>query len=243
VSDLPAWLEPFAKSRVGRLIDHTLLKPEASESEILTLCDEAIELGLGAVCVNGQWVALAAKRLNGTGVHTIGVVGFPLGASGRHSKVQEAKALHRDGATELDVVQSLGWARTGQWSLVRDELTAVIRAVPGIPVKVILETAALSASEIEPACDAAVAAGARYVKTSTGMHSAGGATQESVAALRRAVGLDLGVKASGGIRTPEAALLMLRAGADRIGSSAAGGWRGLIGLRGPTVEEALATST
>lgn len=243
MSDLHPWLEPFAEARVGRLIDHTLLKPEASEAEILNLCDEAIELGLGSVCVNGQWVALAVKRLNGTGVLTVGVVGFPLGASGRNSKVEEAKALHGDGAAELDVVQSLGWARTGQWSLVRDELAAVVRAVPGCPVKVILETAALSASEIEPACDAAVAAGAKFVKTSTGMHSAGGATQESVAALRRAVGLDLGVKASGGIRTAEAALLMLRAGADRIGTSAAAGWRGLIGLRGPTVAEALTRAT
>ena len=242
MSALPPWLLPLAEQRVGRPIDHTLLKSEVSESEILAHCDEAIELGLGAVCVNGQWVPLAAKRLQGTGVLTVSVVGFPLGASGRHSKVEEAKALHAEGAAELDVVQSLGWARTGQWSLVRDELAAVVRAVPGCTVKVILETAALSASAFETACDAARAAGARYVKTSTGMHSAGGATEPAVAALRQAVGLDLGVKASGGIRTPDDALRMLRAGADRLGTSAAAGWKGLVGLRGPTVAEALAAA-
>lgn len=240
MSRLPPWLLPLAQVPLGRLVDHTLLKPETVESDILALCDQASELGLGAVCVNGQWVPLVAKRLLGTPVRTVGVVGFPLGASGRRSKVEEAKALHGDGAAELDVVQSLGWAKAGQWSLVRDELAAVVHAVPGCPVKVILETAALRPGEIEAACDAARAAGARFVKTSTGMHSAGGATQEAVRALRQAVGLELGVKASGGIRTAEAALLLLRAGADRIGTSAAANWRGLVGPGGPTVAEALA---
>jgi deoxyribose-phosphate aldolase len=239
VTRLPSWLLPLAQVRLGRLIDHTLLKPEAGESDILALCDEAVELGFGAVCVNGQWVGLAAKRLLGTAVLTVGVVGFPLGASGRQSKVEEAKALHGDGAGELDVVQSLGWARTGQWSLVREELAAVVRAVPACPVKVIVETAALNPSEIEASCAAARAAGARFVKTSTGMHSAGGASEEAVGALRRAVGLELGVKASGGVRAPDAMLRMLRAGADRIGTSAAASWRGLVGSGGPTVAEAL----
>ncbi len=236
---LPPWLEPFAGQKVGRLIDHTNLKPEVSEADVLRLCDEAMELGLGAVCVNGQWVGLAAKRLQGTPVVTVGVVGFPLGASGRIAKVEEAKALRHDGAGEIDVVQSLGWAATGQWSLVRDELAAVVRSVPGCPVKVILETAALGASQIELACDAARSAGAAYVKTSTGFHPSGGATVESVAALRSAVGSTMGVKASGGVRTSEAALAMLLAGADRIGTSSAAEWRGLVGLQGPTVSEAL----
>lgn len=240
MAPLPAWLEPFANSRVGQLIDHTLLKPEASESDILRLCDEAVDLGLGAVCVNGQWVMLAARRLAGTAVVTVGVVGFPLGASGRGSKVEEAKRLRAEGAGELDLVQSLGWAKTGQWSLVRDELTAVIRAVPGCPVKVILETGALSASEMEPACDAARAAGAAFVKTSTGFHPAGGATLNAVTALRLSVGTALGVKASGGIRTPAEAVAMLRAGADRIGASSAASWTELIGPNGPTILETLA---
>ncbi len=238
MSPLPSWLEPLANVRLGRLIDHTLLKPEASEAEILTLCDEAIELGLGAVCVNGQWVALAAKRLSGTAVATVGVVGFPLGASGL-AKVDEAKRLQADGARELDVVQSLGWARTGQWSLVRDELAAVVRGVPGCPVKVILETAILGPPQLELACDAAQAAGASFVKTSTGFHPSGGATVGAVSALRQTVGASMGVKASGGIRTQEEALSMLRAGADRIGTSSAAHWKDLVGLNGPTVAKAL----
>lgn len=237
MAPLPPWLEPFAGVRIGQLIDHTILKPEASESDILRLCDEAIELGLGAVCVNGQWVALAAKRLQGTSVVTVGVAGFPLGASGRLSKAEEARLLRADGAGEIDVVQSLGWATTGQWSLVRDELSAVVKAVPGCPVKVILETAALGAPQIDLACDAARAAHAAFVKTSTGFHPSGGATTESVTAMRNAVGTDLGVKASGGVRTAETALAMLRAGADRIGSSSAATWRDLIGK---TVTDALA---
>jgi len=240
MADLPPWLVPLARLRVGQLIDHTLLKPEASESDIQRLCDEAVESGLGAVCVNGQWVMLAARRLAGTGVKTVGVVGFPLGASGRGAKAEEAKLLRADGAGELDVVQSLGWAKTGQWSLVRDELAAVVRAVPGCPVKVILETGVLSASEMEPACDAARSARAAYVKTSTGFHPSGGATIDAVSALRRSVGTDLGVKASGGIRTGAEAIAMLRAGADRIGASSAASWKELIGPNGPTVAEALA---
>lgn len=230
MSPLRPWLEPFANARVGRLIDHTNLKPEVSESDVLRLCDEAMELGLGAVCLNGQWVALAAKRLLGTPVVTVGVVGFPLGASGRVAKVEEAKALRHDGAGEIDVVQSLGWATTGQWSLVRDELSAVVKAVPGCPVKVILETAALSASHIELACDAARAAGAAFVKTSTGFHPSGGASLDAVRAMREAVGTQLGVKASGGVRTAELAVAMLKAGADRIGTSSAGSWTELLAV-------------
>lgn len=237
---LPPWLLPLADRRFGRLIDHTLLKPEAGECDILDLCDEAVDLGLGAVCLNGQWVGVAARRLAGSGVGVVGVVGFPLGASGCESKVGEARALVAAGATELDVVQSLGLACTGQWGLVRDELAAVIAAVPGCPVKVILETAALDPASIAAACAAARAAGARFVKTSTGMHAAGGATPGAVRAMRDAVGLELGVKASGGVRTPDAAILMLRAGADRIGTSAAASWSALVGTAGPSVAQALA---
>jgi deoxyribose-phosphate aldolase len=221
------------------LIDHTLLKPEATESEILRLCDEAVELGLGAVCVHGQWVSRAARHLTGTDVLTVGVVGFPLGASGQAAKVEEARQLHAAGAAELDMVQSLGWARAGEWALVQDEIAAVVEAVPGCQVKVILETATLSPGELEPACQAARRAGAAFVKTSTGFHPSGGATETAVSALRRVVGNAMGVKASGGVRTEETAVLMLRAGASRLGSSAAAGWTRLVGSRGPTVAEAL----
>lgn len=241
MTSLPPWLLPFADGPVGALIDHTLLRPEAGEREVLALCDEALALALGTVCVNGQWVGLAARRLLGSGIRVAGVVGFPLGASGRESKVAEAKALVAAGATELDVVQSIALARTGQWSVVREELEAVVTAVPGCPVKVILETAALDPASIAPACEAARDAGAAFVKTSTGFHAAGGATQDAVRAMRSAVGLALGVKASGGVRTPDAALLMLRAGADRIGTSAAGSWSTLVGPGGPTVAAALAS--
>lgn len=240
---LPPWLVAHAGSPFGALIDHTLLKPEAGELEILALCDEALALGLGTVCVNGQWVGVAARRLRGTGIRVAGVVGFPLGASGRRSKVAEAEALVAEGATELDVVQSIGLARARQWSVVREELEAIVSAVPGCPVKVILETAALDPATIAAACGAARDAGAAFVKTSTGFHPAGGATQEAVRAMRSAVGLALGVKASGGVRTPDAALLMLRAGADRIGTSAAASWSTLVGPGAPTVAAALAAAS
>lgn len=239
MTSLPAWLLPHANAQLGTLIDHTLLRPEATESEILSLCDEAIALGLGTVCVNGQWVGVASKRLAGSGIRVAGVVGFPLGASGRASKAAEANALVEEGATELDVVLSLGLARAGRWDLVQEELEVVVAAARGAAVKVILETAALEPAMIPSACAAARAAGAAFVKTSTGMHAAGGATEAAVVAMRNAVGLDLGVKASGGVRTAEAALRMLRAGADRIGTSAAGQWTTCFGATGPSVAQLL----
>lgn len=225
---LPVWLEPFANARVGQLIDHTLLKAETTESEVLRLCDEAIELGLGAVCVNGQWVPTVARRLHGTSVITVGVAGFPLGATGATAKAEETKHLVDAGAGEIDVVQSLGFARAGNWKEVQRELEAVVRAAD-CPVKVILETAALTESEIVESCRAAKVAGAQFVKTSTGFHSAGGASAESVALMRKCVGPAMGVKASGGVRTPQSAQEMLSAGADRIGTSSAAKWNELIG--------------
>jgi deoxyribose-phosphate aldolase len=221
---LPPWLVPFAERPLGALIDHTLLRPEASEREILRLCDEAVELGLGAVCVNGQWVSVCAARLRGTAVRVVAVAGFPLGASGLVAKSVEARLAVADGAHEVDVVASLGMLRSGRWDAVQDELAAVVQAVRGRAVKAILETAALEPREIAPACRAAREAGARWVKTSTGFHPAGGATEAAVASLRREVGGAMGVKASGGIREVDAALAMLRAGADRLGTSAAAGW-------------------
>lgn len=221
------WLEPFAQARVGQLIDHTILKAEATETDVLRLADEAIEFGLGAVCVNGQWVSSVARRLLNTPIVTVGVVGFPLGATGVNAKTDETRRLVDDGAREIDVVQPLGLVKAGNWRESEREIEAVVGAA-GCPVKVILETAALTESEIVESCRVAKAAGARFVKTSTGFHSAGGATSESVALMRKCVGGAMGVKASGGVRTPEAAITMLQAGADRIGTSSAASWIHLV---------------
>ena len=235
---LPPWLRAFAGQRgLGALIDHTLLKPEATEEEILALADEAIRLRLGTVCVNGQWVRIAARRLEGTEVRVAAVVGFPLGASGAVTKAAETRLAVMDGAAELDVVISLGLAKAGRWELVRDELAVVIGAARRRPVKAILETVTLTGEEIIRACEAALQAGVAMVKTSTGFHPRGGATEEAVRLLRKTVGTRAGVKASGGIRTPEDGLRMLRAGAGRIGTSAAAGWTSVVGESAPTLEE------
>ncbi len=235
---LPAWLVRFGERRgIGALVDHTLLRPEATELDIERLCDEAIRLGLGHVCVNGQWVAAAHRRLGSSATRVAAVVGFPLGASGLTQKAAETRLAVADGASEIDMVISLGCAKADRWDQVGDEIEVVVQASQGRAVKVILETAALTAREATLAARSAVEAGARAVKTSTGFHPAGGATVEMVALLRQAVGSTLGVKASGGIRSPEMAIAMLRAGADRIGTSAAAGWGAIIGPEAPTVAE------
>lgn len=235
---LPTWLTHYGERRgIGSLVDHTLLRPEATESDIQRLCDEAIRLGLGHVCVNGQWVAMASRRLGSSATRVAAVVGFPLGASGLTQKTAETRLAVADGASEIDMVISLGWAKRDRWDQVGDEIETVVHAAQGRAVKVILETAALSPREVTLAARCAVEAGARAVKTSTGFHPAGGATVEMVALLRQAVGPTLGVKASGGIRTPEMAIAMLRAGADRVGTSAAAGWGSIIGPEAPTVAE------
>jgi len=241
MSTLPFWLVPHANERgIGALIDHTLLKPEATEGDIVRLCDEAIRLQLGTICVNGQWVGSAAARVRQVGIRTAAVVGFPLGANGLAAKVGETHLGILGGADEIDMVLSLGRAREGRWDLVRDEIVAVVEAAQGRVVKVILETAALSDAEVERACIASLEAGAAFVKTSTGFHPAGGATVEAVTLMRRIVGDRAGVKASGGIRTAEDALRMLKAGADRIGSSSAAGWGDAVGPGAPRFAELLA---
>jgi len=225
MSGLPFWLARFADGAgLATLIDHTLLKPETTQADIERLTEEAISLRFGAVCVNGQWVSLAARRLRGSAVAVAAVVGFPLGAGGLSAKVGETRAVLAEGAGEIDVVMSLGWAKAGQWDRVREEIEQVVEVAGGRLVKVILEAAALTPPEIERACREAVAGGAGMVKTSTGFHPDGGATVGAVRLMRSAVGDRAGVKASGGIRTPEEARRMLQAGADRIGTSAAAGW-------------------
>ncbi len=236
VTALPPWLARLGdRHGIGALVDHTLLRPEATEEDILRLCDEAVGLGLGHVCVNGQWVGIASRRLGPAPARVVTVVGFPLGASGLTQKAAETRLAVADGAAEIDMVIPLGSAKADRWDQVGDEIEAVVQAAQGRAVKVILETAALTSREVTLAARTAVAAGARAVKTSTGFHPAGGATPEVVALLRQTVGPMLGVKASGGIRTAETAIAMLRAGADRIGASGAAGWSGIIGPDAPTL--------
>lgn len=237
-TSLPPWLARFGEWRgIGALVDHTLLRPEATEAEVIRLCDQAVGLGLGHVCVNGQWVGLASRRLGLSATRVVTVVGFPLGASGLTQKAAETRLAVADGAAEIDMVMPLGSAKADRWDQVGEEIEVVVQAAQGRAVKVILETAALTPREVTLAARTAVEAGARAVKTSTGFHPAGGATPEVVALLRQAVGPALGVKASGGIRTAEMAIAMLRAGADRIGTSAAAGWTGIIGPDAPEIVE------
>ena len=212
--------DPGAPDALARRIEHTLLRPDATRAEIETLCDEALRFGVHGVCVNGAWIALCTRRLAGTSLAVVTVVGFPLGAAAPAAKACEAHRAVADGAAELDMVIALGHAKAGEWRAVEDDIRAVVGAAGSAPVKAILETAALTPAEIASACRAAVAAGAAFVKTSTGFHPSGGASVAAVRLMRETVGPATGIKASGGIRTRDAALEMLAAGADRIGTSA-----------------------
>ncbi len=237
---LPPWLTAHGGGRgLGSFIDHTLLKPEATRAQIEALCDEARRYGVKAVCVNGAWTAFCAELLAGSPVLVATVVGFPLGASAPAAKACETHRAVADGASEIDMVIALGHLRAGDWRSVEGDIGAVVGAAGAAAVKVILETAALQPHEITAACEAAVAAGATFVKTSTGFHPAGGAATAAVALMRRAVGPGFGVKASGGVRTKEAALDMLAAGADRIGTSATAAMAEWLGPSAPTIGELL----
>ncbi len=205
---------------LARLIDHTLLKPDATAGEIRNLCAEAIRHGFAAVCVNPCWVALCAAELRGSPVKVCTVAGFPLGATVTAAKRVEAETAIRNGAGEVDMVLNVGALIAGDTGRVRLDIQAVAEACHrgGAILKVILETALLTDARKVAACELARAAGADFVKTSTGFGPAG-ATVADVALLRRSVGAELGVKAAGGIRTLEDARAMVRAGASRIGSS------------------------
>lgn len=208
------------RKRLASFIDHTLLKPEASENDIRKLCEEARRFSFASVCVNGSFVELAARMLNGSGVKVCAVVGFPLGAGTTASKVFEAKDAAERGAGEVDMVLSIGRLRSGDRQAVRSDIEAVVDVLRGgAIVKVILETCLLTDVQKELGCMLAEEAGAHYVKTSTGF-SFSGASAEDVALMRRTVGNRLGVKASGGIRTAEDAERMIAAGASRLGTSA-----------------------
>lgn len=212
----------FSPDKIAAVIDHTLLKPGASEQDILRLCREAVKYSFKAVCVNSGRVGLAAAALDGTGVAVCSVAGFPLGAGTTAAKVAEAAGAVRDGATEVDMVINLGLLKDKKLRLVQQDIREVVEAVtslkPGALVKVIIETCHLTVEEKETACLLCTEAGARFVKTSTGMGPAGAAV-EDIQLIRSKVPAHMGIKASGGIRTLEQALLMLRAGATRIGTS------------------------
>ncbi len=202
-------------------IDHTLLKADATRADILRVCEEAKTYHTASVCVNAFWVPVVAKALADSGVKTCCVVGFPLGAMSSAAKAFEAREAVAAGAQEVDMVLNVGLARGGEWDAVEADIAAVVQAAGQATVKVILETCLLTDAQKRRACEVAKAAGAGFVKTSTGF-STGGAMEADVRLMREAVGPDMGVKASGGIRTREDAERMLAAGANRIGASATG---------------------
>ncbi len=205
---------------VASLIDHTLLKPDATRREVEKLIDEAARFHFMSVCVNPCWVRFCADRLAGTDVAVCTVIGFPLGANTTEIKAAEAKRAQDDGAVELDMVINVGRLKGGEDQAVFDDIRAVVGARrPGNLVKVIIETCLLTDDEKRRACRIAKRAGADFVKTSTGF-AGGGATAADVALMREEVGASLGVKASGGIRSRKDLDAMVRAGATRIGASA-----------------------
>ena len=204
---------------VRALIDHAILKPELTRSDVDAQLDEAAAHRVFSVCVRPGDVAHAVERLHGTGVGVGTVIGFPHGTTSTGAKVAESLQALADGAFELDMVQNIGAARSGDWERVEQDVRAVVDAAGDTVVKVILETAFLTDDEIVAASRAAKAAGAAFVKTSTGF-AGGGATAEHIALMRRTVGADTGVKASGGVRGLDTLLEMVEAGADRIGTSA-----------------------
>lgn len=207
------------KKTIASMIDHTLLKPEATPAQVEKLCAEAAEYHFASVCVNPVYIPLAARLLKGTGVKVCCVVGFPLGAIAPEQKAAEAASCAAMGAEELDMVIHVGAAKAGDWALVQRDIEGVVKAAVGHTVKVIIETCLLTDEEKVKACEAAKAAGAHFVKTSTGF-STGGATTHDIALMRKTVGPEMGVKASGGIRDYETAMAMIEAGANRIGASA-----------------------
>lgn len=203
------------------LIDHTLLKPEATSAEIALLCEEALEHRFWSVCVNSSRVRQAAEMLSGSRVKVCTVAGFPLGASLSSIKAREAVLSMENGAHEIDMVINVGAIKDKEWKAVEEDVRAVASALQGgALLKVILETALLSREEIVSACQACETAGAQFVKTSTGFAAAGGASTEAVRLMRESVSEQIGVKASGGIRNRAAALAMVQAGATRLGTSA-----------------------
>ncbi|WP_261129542.1 deoxyribose-phosphate aldolase [Bacillus sp. Marseille-Q3570] len=204
---------------IAKMIDHTALKPELTKEDIVKLAEEAKEYSFASVCVNPTWVGTAFEILKDTDVKVCTVIGFPLGASTPETKAFETKNAIENGATEVDMVINIGALKSKNYDLVKEDIKAVVDAAKGKALtKVIIETCLLTDEEKKQACELSVNAGADFVKTSTGF-STGGATPEDVALMRKVVGPEIGVKASGGVRGPESAKEMIDAGATRIGAS------------------------
>jgi len=204
---------------MAKLIDHTLLKPEATRDDVVKLCEEARKYRFASVCVNTTWVPLCKSMLAGTDVIVCAVVGFPLGAMSPTAKAYEAREAVRQGAREIDMVINIGALKSRDYETVFEDICRVVKSSAPAGVKVILETSALTQEEKIIAISLSKLAGAAFVKTSTGFGK-GGATVEDVQLMRKLVGDELGVKASGGVRTVEDAVKMAQAGANRIGASA-----------------------
>lgn len=200
-------------------IDHTILKPDATEKDIVNLCHEAVKHGFASVCVNPTYICTAARLLHGTNVAPSTVIGFPLGAALTEIKIQEILAAKAHGAREVDVVINIGRVKSGDWKIVQRDIELMVQTAQscGLKIKVIIETALLTENEKKGIAEIVKETGADYIKTSTGFF--GGATVEDVRNLKEWVGPAVKVKASGGIRTREFALELIAAGADRLGTS------------------------
>ena len=204
---------------IAKYIDHTILKPEATIEEVKKLCREAKEYNFASVCVNSCYTKLVSTELRGSDVKTCVVIGFPLGAMTKEAKEFETNDAIKNGANEIDMVINVGALKDRNYALVKEDIEAVVNGAKGkAVVKVIIETCLLTEEEKIKACEIAKEAKADFVKTSTGF-STGGATVEDIALMRKTVGEELGVKASGGVRDYKAAIAMINAGASRIGSS------------------------
>ena len=215
----PAAGDGYTPADMAKYIDHTYLKPEASVNEIRKICDEAKKYHCASVCVNPSYIQYVAQQLEGSGVTPCCVIAFPFGTSTPEAKAFEASDAASKGAREIDMVINVGAIKSGDWLLVKRDIEGVVNAVKGrAKVKVIIEACLLTDEEKVKACTVAKLAGAAFVKTSTG-YSTGGATVEDVRLMRETVGPEMGVKASGGVRTSDDAVAMLKAGANRLGCS------------------------
>ena len=203
---------------LNKYIDHTVLKADTPKAKVQQIIDEAIQYDFMSVCINPTWVSFAAEKLAATDVKVCTVIGFPLGANMSAVKAFEASEAIKNGADEVDMVINIGAAKDGDWDLVESDIQAVVDASGDVLTKVIIETSLLTDEEKVKACQAAVRAGADFVKTSTGFSTAG-ATVADIALMRQTVGPDLGVKASGGVRSIADAQAMIEAGATRLGTS------------------------
>ncbi len=212
-------VEGAPAGEVASRIDHTMLKPTATRSDIVRVCEEAVAHKFASVCMNTTWLSVAVPILRGSGVMPICVVGFPLGAALSSAKAAETRDAIAMGAEEIDMVVNIGALKSGDYDLVLEDIRQVVQAAQGRPVKVILETSMLNREEKIAACTLSKAAGAAFVKTSTGF-GGGGATIEDVELMRQVVGPEMGIKASGGVRSLDDARAMIAAGATRLGASA-----------------------